>query len=65
MNKNSVNEVTKEKKRVRTDTCGLPFVPSDETLEAAKEALDIIAGRVKAITYSSFDEMWDDINGED
>ena len=65
MNKNSVNEVTKEKKRVRADTCGLPFVPSDETLAAIQELRDAADGKVVLQTYSSFDEMWNDINGDD
>lgn len=64
---NELNEITKEKKKPvnklnkNKETYGLEFVPNKKTLDAIKEAEDIISGKINAKTYSSFEEMWDDL----
>ena len=45
---------------------GFPFevrakTPNERLLEALREADDILAGKVKAKAYSSFDEMMEDV----
>lgn len=65
-----LNEVTKEKKKSMNkstkhrETYGLPFVPSQETLDAMQEADDIMSGKIQVKGYSSFEEMWDDLIGD-
>ena len=64
---NELNEITKEKKKYVTklnknkETYGLEFVPNKKTFDAIQEAEDIVSGKIDAKTYSSFEEMWDDL----
>lgn len=65
--KKELTEVTKQKKstqKVKKDTYGLDFVPSEETIQAMKEAKDIASGKIQVKGYSSFQEMWDDLIGD-
>ena len=52
------------------DFCGLPFdlcreIPNDETIAAMKEAEDIMSGKIKAKSYTSFQDMLADALAND
>lgn len=48
---------------------GIPFqvrreIPNAETLEAMREAEDIISGKIKVKSYANVDEMFEDLERE-
>ena len=51
----------RESENKSAETYGLEFVTSNETLDAMKEADDILTGKKDVKGYRSFNEMLDDL----